>query len=378
MIQLIAALRPIPAALLRELQGLTLRGPRAREPLMAVLSVVLAVSTAMVLRLDDLSWAAFSSYMVMRAEATVTVGRSLMRVAGTVGGALVGMLLAPGVADEPLLLVVCLFAVSWIGLFQSLVSRYDYAWVFFGITAGLVMTEALSAPAAIVHFAATRVAEVAVGSCSSLVIASLFASVQPSAGTERPNAHKSLRGPRDWFHEESLREQWPLIEHTTRAALAVALLPMVWRLFEMTDFFETAVTSFVIMIVPAKIVHERHHGTIYERMVHRTLGCLLGSVVAIGCLSVAGDNMALVLLTLCAGIWVGHHVQIGREGVSYIGTQFVLGFLVTFIQGPGPATSILPGLERLLGIAIGAAMLCLMMLVWPLPENNRRPARSSG
>ena len=121
------------------------------------------------------------------------------------------------------------------------------------------------------------------------------------------------------------------------------------------------------MILPAKTVRERRHGTIYQRMVHRTLGCLLGSVAAIACLSVAGDNMLPDPLTLCAGVWVGHHIQIGNEGVSYVGTQFVLGFLVTFVQGPGPAISILPGLDRLLGVLLGSAVLCLILFVWPLP-----------
>lgn len=368
MSHLIAALRPIPAALLRELQTLSVRGSRAREPLMAVLSVLLAVSVATLLRLDDLSWAAFSGYMVMRAETAVTVGRALMRIAGTIIGALVGLLLAPAVADDPLILVAGLFIVSWVGLFQVFVSRYDYAWVFFGITAGLIMTEALSDPAMIMHFAATRVAEIVVGSCSCLIVASLFSHGGASEGAEGSNVTPS--GLRDWLDEEWLRKHWPLIEHTTRSAVAVALLPLVWRFFEIRDFAETAVTSFVIMIIPAKTVRERRHGTIYERMVHRILGCLLGSVAAIACLSVTGDNMLPVLLTLCAGVWIGHHIQIGREGVSYIGTQFVLGFLVTFVQAPGPVTSILPGLDRLLGIVIGSAVLCLILFVWPLPENG--------
>ena len=32
--------------------------------------------------------------------------------------------------------------------------------------------------------------------------------------------------------------------------------------------------------MPAAIVRERHHNAIYERMAHRTLGCLLGSCTA--------------------------------------------------------------------------------------------------
>ncbi len=65
---LLDALRPIPSAFVRELRALTVHGPRAREPLKAVLAVLFAVTVAALRRLDDLSWAAFSGYMVMRAD----------------------------------------------------------------------------------------------------------------------------------------------------------------------------------------------------------------------------------------------------------------------------------------------------------------------
>lgn len=364
--------RPIPGALSRELQSLTPHGPRAREPLKAVLSVLLAVTAASLLRLDDLSWAAFSGYMVMRAEVAVTIPRGLMRIAGTAGGALFGLLLAPAVADTPPLLMVGLFVASWIGIFQAMASRHSYAWTFFGLTAGLVLTEALAAPATVLHFAGTRVAEIVVGTCACLLVASLFATDAPTVAAAPRRIPAGSRG--GWLRrvltEEWLREHWPLVAHSTRAALAVALLPLVWRWFKIEDFSQTALTSYVIMIVPATAVGERRHHTIYERMAHRTLGCLLGSAVAIACLSVFSNDLLVAVLTLCAGIWVGKHIQTGREGIGYLGAQFVLGFLITFIQGPGPVASILPGLERLLGILIGSAMLCLVILIWPLPDDE--------
>jgi uncharacterized membrane protein YccC len=365
------ALRPIPGALLRELQSLTLHGPRASAALKTVLSVLLAVAAATLLRLDDLSWAAFSGYMVMRADVTETIPRGLMRIAGTVGGALFGLLLAPAVADSPPVLIWGLFVVSWIGVFQAMASRYSYAWVFFGLTAGLVLTDALAAPATVLHFAGTRVAEIVVGTCACLLVASLFAGDTPAAAAPRREPPGSRGGGlRHALSEEWLREHWPLVMHSTRAALAVALLPLVWRWFGIEDFSQTAVTSYVIMLVPAAVVRERRHLTIYERMAHRTLGCLLGSAIAIACLSVFSDDLLVAVLTLCAGIWLGNQIQSGREGIGYLGTQFVLGFLITFIQGPAPVASILPGLERLLGIVIGSAMLYILILVWPLPDDE--------
>ncbi|HEX3576471.1 MAG TPA: FUSC family protein [Rhodopila sp.] len=370
---LLDALRPIPGAIVRELRALTLHGPRAREPLKAVLSVLLAVAAATALRLDDLSWAAFSGYMVMRADLAEAIPRGGMRVAGTVGGALVGLLLAPSVANTPGLLMLGLFVVCWIGTFQALTSRYSYAWLFSGLTACLVMTQALSDPGSVVHFAGTRVAEIVVGTGASLLVAGLFASAgaPPGSGAPRNPASASVfTRPGDLFREAWLRENAPLLSYSARGAVAVGLLPLVWRWFSIEDFAQTAVTSYMVMIVPAEAVREGRYSTIYERMAHRTLGCLLGSGTAILCLSAFSNAMLPAFLALCAGIWIGYHIQIGSEGIGYLGTQFVLGFLITFIQGPGPVTSILPGLERLLGILIGCAMLGVLILVWPLPEDD--------
>jgi uncharacterized membrane protein YccC len=366
---LIFALRPIPAALLRELRSLTLRGPRAKEGLKPVLSVLLAVGIATILNLDDLFWAAFSGYMVMRGSIAETVPRGLMRVAGTCGGALLGLLVAPHVSDNPALLMIFLFIVSWTGMFQSLATKYSYAWVFFGLTAAIVLIEALDSPASVVHFAATRVAEVTIGTCACLFVASLY--------SDAPLEDKKRGGSKVWcarlyelLDEAWLQKHWPLIEHSTRVALAVALLPLVWRWFGIENFSQTAVTSYAVMVVPSTIVRERRHQTIYERMAHRTLGCFLGSATALLCVHLFGTDLPAILLTLAGGVWVGYSIQTGREGISYLGTQFTLGMLITLVQGPGPIMDVTPGLYRLLGIFIGSAMLYLLILVWPLPSDE--------
>jgi uncharacterized membrane protein YccC len=372
---LIDILRPIPAGLFRDIRTLTLHGAGAREPLKAVLSVLLAVTLADALELDDLAWAAFSGYMVMRADPSEATQRGLMRIAGTLSGAAFGVVLTPVIADQPALLVVSLFIATWIGIFGSLKSRYSYAWVFFGITAGLVMTEALAAPDNVLHFAATRVAEITVGTASCILVASLFSASRTGAQTGAQiiaNATREASPAPRVLSEAWFDAYWVLLEHATRSALAVALLPLVWRWFEIEDFSQTALTSFVIMFVPDAVVREGWHRAIIERMIHRAAGCLLGSVGALGILSALGDTLLPSLLVLSVGVWVGHHVQNGRNGVSYVGTQFVLGLLITLVQGPGPITHITPGLERFVGILIGVAADCFLIISWPLKGDKQQ------
>jgi hypothetical protein len=43
---------------------------------------------------------------------------------------------------------------------------------------------------------------------------------------------------------------------------------------------------------------------------------------------------------------------------------------ITLVQGPGPIADVAPGLERLLGIFIGSAMLYLLINIWPLPRDE--------
>jgi uncharacterized membrane protein YccC len=366
---LIDVVRPIPAGLFRDIRTLTLHGAGARESLKTVFSVLLAVTLADALELDDLSWAAFSGYMVMRADAAEATRRGLMRIVGTLSGAVFGVALAPAIADAPALLVSSLLVATWIGMFGTLKGRYGYTWVFFGITAGLVMTEALAAPDDVLHFAATRVAEITVGTVSCMLVANLFstrrAAVQPGAQIIG-NAAREPSQVRKILSEAWFEDHWALLEHATRSALAVALLPVIWRWFEVEDFSQTAVTSFVIMVVPAEAIREGRRRAIIERMAHRAVGCLLGCAVALASLSALGNTLLPSLLVLSVGVWIGYHVQNGHNGVNYIGTQFALGLLITLVQGPGPITDITPGLERFVGILIGIAAQCLLIVLWPL------------
>jgi uncharacterized membrane protein YccC len=375
MAALIDVVRPIPAGLFRDIRTLTLHGAGAREPLKAVLSVLLAVALADALELDDLAWAAFSGYMVMRADVKEATQRGLMRILGTLSGAAFSAVLAPMIADDPVLLVASLLIATWIGIFGSLKSRYSYAWVFFGITAGLVMTEALAAPDNVLHFAATRVAEISVGTTSCVLVASLFSASRTGAqiGVQfTANAAREPSPAPKVLSEAWFEDHWALLEHATRSALAVALLPIIWRWLEIEDFSQTAVTSFVVMIVPAEVIREGRRRAIIERMAHRAAGCLLGSAVALASLSVLGNTLVASLLVLSVGVWIGYHVQNGRNGVNYVGTQFALGLLITLVQGPGPVTDITPGLERFVGILIGIAAHCLLVVFWPLKGDEQQ------
>ena len=81
------------------------------------------------------------------------------------------------------------------------------------------------------------------------------------------------------------------------------------------------------------------------------------------------ESFAWWLAMIGAAVWVGMHIQVGPHGVGYVGTQAAFVFIVTLIQGEGPPTSIMPGVERFAGIVGGLAILLVVSLVlWPTDQ----------
>jgi uncharacterized membrane protein YccC len=126
------------------------------------------------------------------------------------------------------------------------------------------------------------------------------------------------------------------------------------------------------MIVPPAATREGQRRAIIERMAHQAVGCLLGSAVALASLSTLGNTPLASLLVLSAGVWIGYHIQNGRNGVNYVSTQFTLGLLITLVPVPGPLTDITPSLERFVGVLIGIAAHCLLIFFWPLKEDEQQ------
>ena len=66
---------------------------------------------------------------------------------------------------------------------------------------------------------------------------------------------------------------------------------------------------------------------------------------------------------------MGMHIQVGRHGVGYVGTQFAFVFVITMIQGDAPPSSIMPGVDRFAGITGGLGVLMIVsLLLWPSAE----------
>src|SRR6516165_8687803 len=181
-------LREIPGALLTELYSLDWRGTRGLEAAEAAASVTLAVLVALALHADDPWWAGISAFVVSKAAFSEAVSRGIMRVAGSVVGAITALVVLRLFVYQSLPFCLSLFVLAFIGMFGFACSRFGYAWVVGTVTACLVMLVSLGQPASAFNTAVDRVAEVAIGTIASLIVCGL--SRAAAAGVLAPSLRR--------------------------------------------------------------------------------------------------------------------------------------------------------------------------------------------
>jgi uncharacterized membrane protein YccC len=351
----------VVAGLRNELIEMRLTGERGRRCTMTALAVALATASALALHVDEAWWAAISGFVCSQATAPASVQRGILRILGTMAGAGLALLLSPWLAGDAIALSLALFVVSVTGVLGLLVSGHGYAWLLGAITADMVFMALLSEPSSAMAVGTNRAAEVVIGTLSAMLVALLVgpdADVAPV--TQAPG----------W--SDLLGEQWPAARHALLAGFGVMLVPLVWNWLDLPSLSQTAVTVTAVMAVPAlssdAASDERK---VTERAMHRILGCLSGGVAGLACLAVSVESFLPWMLMLTAGIWIAAHVQASERGIGYVGTQGAIVFISTLVQGPGPPTSIWPGVERFAGIT-GGLLILMAVLVLTAPSRFQR------
>jgi uncharacterized membrane protein YccC len=377
-------LREISGALATELRSLDWRGARGLEAAEAAASVTLAILGALALHSGEPWWAAITAFMVTRASPSLAVSRGIMRIAGSIVGAVAGLVVLRLFVYQSLPFCLGLFAISCIGLFGFVCSRFSYAWLVGAVTACLVMLMSLDQPQGAFNTAVNRVAEVIIGTISSLIVSGL----SPRAANAGAAPVVELIDPpplRFWrrrYGAELLR--WlpgkePLLWHACRGGFTVMLMPALADWLAPESPVTMGVTVVMVMSIPTTAILESDSRAIILRAAHRLIGCLIGALVGLACLAFIGSDFLLWIALIPPGIWVCSQIQTGTTGISYIGTQAMFAYLMSMVQGQGPPDSISPGFERLVGVMGGLSILFVVTLILSLiPPSRLAPAPDPG
>jgi len=364
-------LRAIVGSLSTEFRSLEPEGVRGTKALGAALSVALALLAALVLHSDEPWWAAITAWMMTGISLGDALPKAIMRLVGSAAGAAAAVMILGLFAYDPLPFCLCLFAMSWAGLFGFAKSPHGYAWLITAITGNLVMLMALDQPQAAFTIAVNRVADVTIGAAATLLVTYLLPAVPdvPAArpatsATPFPLLFWSRRHAREF--DEWLRENWLLILHAYRGGLTVLVLPLLLNWLAPLGSSQLAVTSVAVMAIPTTAASEPDGRVVVERAVHRLVGCVLGALLGLLFLYGVGENLLVLLLLLMAGIWLASQIQSGNAGVGYIGNQAGIAFLLSMIQGQGPPVSPFPGIDRFAGIMAGLSVLLIITMAMSL------------
>lgn len=339
---------------------------RNRQGIVAATSVVLSTVVALLMQMDSPWWAAISGYMSLMSTGAASVRRGLLRLTGTVIGAALGFVMARWLPYDHVALCLFLAATTMLGVIAMQVSPHGLAWLFMSITSSMVLLMSLDDPTQALQISVDRVMDVAIGVTSAIVVANVLQDWHADRPPTAPG----------WRH--LLGAQWPSVLHGLRSAISVVAVLEIWIAIDLPDVSQMAVTIAVVMAAP--LVGEGGLGTrhlVAERSLHRFLGCLMGGVVALGCLALQVESFFWWLALIAAVVWIGMHVQMGARGVGYVGTQFTFVFIITMIQGLAPPASIMPGIDRFAGITGGLGVLMIVsLLLWPGDEEMKsdRPA----
>jgi uncharacterized membrane protein YccC len=352
-------------ALGRELAAWKPTPARALFGVEAVISVVLSVALAHWLHLPNTWWAAISGFAVMQTRFSASAQRALHRVLGTILGGLLGTLVGPIIGDSPWLFVPALGAVSALCVYRANGSSASYAWVLGGITWVMVTYQAheLLTFKPIASFAMLRVAEVCVGTFACVVVSGAFhVGIQwyerrrPASQVVAAAAASANAAPPTF---EALRHARMVLG--VQAGVAVAILAALTYALKLPGFAQALVTTIAVMILPPTSVVVRSQKPVADKMVQRTVGCLIAGAVGIALLPLMQGQVVPCLLALAAGVWAGCHVQTGQQGASYIGRQFTIAFIMVFVQDHAWSADPHPAMMRLSGILIGIAILTCVM-----------------
>lgn len=377
----------------RELAAFRPTSARALFATQAMLSVALAVALAYAFHLTNIWWAAISGFAVMQSKFSACAQRGVHRVVGTVAGAIIGALAGPLIGDVPWIFVPLLGVIAGVSVYRALASDAGYAWVLGAVTSMMVTFEAhrLVSASATASFALLRVAEVVVGTCACVAVSALFhaglqhfrrtrgaapvpraqaastvdrvdgagtqaITVMPSDAAQAVQAVSASHVARAAQVAREMRRR--LAWQSAWAVMILAALAYAWNL---PGFAQAMVTAVAVLILPASALGKPTRKPVAERMIQRFIGCLLAGAVSLALLPLLGNSPLFCMIALCAGVWIGCHVQTGAQGASYVGRQFSIAFIMVFVQDHHWSSDPTPAALRLAGILGGIVVLSAVM-----------------
>ena len=305
--------------------------------------VALAVWCAVVLDLDFPMWSGMSAFICLQASVAATALKGMLRIVGTVAGALLAAFLVgchrrrpSGIARG----VVRLRLVRPLSILpQPLYVR---------LAAGLHYhrpgaDDGIADPTAGLHFAAYRAAEIVVGVAAAWVAGVLLL---PEATV--PHTDQAL------LELPKLQSKRHAAFTALEGGIGIAAVMVLYAALDLPGFSSANVSVARIADPDPRV--GRHRGFL------RLIGCIVGGGAGLLMVGFAIDWLPALLFWLFAWCTVFGYFGSGSPGSAYFGMQAAFAFCIAFV-GADPATTLEPVIDRLAGILVGLAVFWVIDII---------------
>jgi Fusaric acid resistance protein family len=334
------------AQLATETKAFITPGARMVDEIECVLSVLLAIILAHLIGARNVSWAAFSGYLVMRGHVYDSFRRGILRVAGTSTGAAIAVVTFPFIALNPIALSAAVLVIGWCSLYAALTHRHAYAFLSIGLTFVMIGLGYPESPGACLALAFTRILEVVAGTSACVVVSMVSTLTVRRQWPAQRQPNPVVAG----WHADTAR-------HATQGALALCLLPLINVLCPLPELSQAAIAIMALMLVPVNRLGSSVLVPVSRRIGLRILGCACGAALAGLTLVVAHGSVTVLIAGSLLGVMIGRHIENGANVISYGGTQLVLAVLVALVPDSYIAPNVDAGVLRLAGTLVGIAVL---------------------
>lgn len=321
-------------------------GPRMVDEIECVFSVLLAIVLGHLVGAKNISWAAFSGYMVMRGHVSESLRRGILRIAGTAGGAAIAVVSFPLVAFSPFALSAALIVVGWCTLYAALTHRHAYAFLFIGLTFAMIVLGYPHSRSDLLGFASTRILEVFAGTTACVLVSTASTLTLRQRWPGVIQRSPAIAG----WHADAAR-------HAAQGTSALALLPLIHAIWPLPEVGQAAVAIMAVMLVPVNRIGGSGLLPVSQRVALRILGGACGAALAGAVLLIAQGSAVILIIGSLFGVMLGRHIENGASPIAYGGTQFTLAVLVALVPDSYLAPDPKAAVARLAGTIIGIALL---------------------
>ncbi|MEP3279910.1 MAG: FUSC family protein [Stappiaceae bacterium] len=333
--------------------------PRQFQALATASATCLATLIAFALQMDDPWWAAISAWIVSHPEKQFVFKKGLMRIVGNLAGCGIGYVVATATAGWILTQwVIMVFAFS-AAVYMRFTARYAYAWAMFWVILALTVLTSEQDPSLVSEFAYFRAIEIVTGVAAATFVSITIEAWRPDlAGEGKPVGQVT--------DADRRKAVYPAV-FGGGAALLILLL---WNYFALPSIFQILVSLFTAM---APTIAQMR-----QQISMRLGGCLLGGTLGVVVTGLGIETLWIWMMLFFVGIYFASLLHHNETEHAYIGTQAGVAFVICMVADSGPQQSILPVIDRAVGITLAYIVLaCLLVLIVPWVRGQSKESGSN-